>query len=157
MGWVIAGLLVLLLVGGLIGFARVRERDRQPADDTLLAELLGEDVPPPPPPPAPAPGDTVVLPPARTPDGTEILPVVSVPRAAEVPEAPAAARPPAPAGTPDQRAPDAPAEARAQPAPDAPDEDGDWLESQLSWIRNWSQRMQDQIGSSGAQEPDRHD
>ena len=51
MGWFIAGVLVLLLIGGLIGFGRARERDRQPADDTLLAELLGEDVTPPPPPP----------------------------------------------------------------------------------------------------------
>jgi hypothetical protein len=196
MGWLIAGLLVLLLIGGLIGFSRVREHDRQPADDTLLAELLGEDVSQPPPPAVPspppvapspppvapspppaapspppfappqspalaAPDDTEVLPPVRTTDGTEILPVVPAPQAAEVPpapEAPAETQPPArpaPVEAPDEPAPETHAP-EAHPA-EAHADDGDWLESQLAWIRNWSQRMQDQIDSGSGQGPDRQD
>jgi len=176
MGWFIAGVLVLLLIGGLIGFGRARERDRQPADDTLLAELLGEDVTPPPPPPPLAavrlddpgvplddpgvppddPGvpldDTAVLPPAHTPDGTEIMPVLPPPQAAAVPSAPPAPRPAQARATPE---PPESRETPDQPAPDTPAGDGDWLESQLAWIRNWSERMQDQIGPGSAQEANR--
>jgi hypothetical protein len=175
MGWLIFGLLVLLLVGGLIGFMRVREHDRQPTDDTLVAELLGEDIPHPPdgtavlsaahPPDGTAvlsaahpPGDIVhpaddiaVLPAAHPPEDTEVLPVAPPPRAAEAPPIPNA-----PAG-PDSPASTVPAQSGAQPPASGGPEDGDWLESQLAWIRNWSQRMQDQLGSGTAQDPDRQD
>jgi hypothetical protein len=135
MAWLIAGLFVLLLTGGLIGFARAREHDRehdrQPTDDTLVAELLGEDV-------SHAPDDTDVLPAARPPEDTLVLPTPDEP-----------AGPGSPAST-------APAETGAPArAPGTAAEDGDWLESQLAWIRNWSQRMQEQLGPGAGQEHDR--
>ena len=82
MGWFIAGLLILLLIGSLIGFGRARERDRQPADDTLLAELLGEEVTPPPPPAAPATQTCA--------DGTVILATDACPAAPPPPAPPPA-------------------------------------------------------------------
>lgn len=123
MGWLIAGLLLLLLIGGLAVSARAWGRGHEPTDDTLVAELLGDSHPPPSPPPPPSWTQTAVLPAVRPQDRTT-----------------------------------APPDARPQdvrpPEPAAPADEGDWLESQLAWIKNWSEQMHDQFGSGAHADPD---
>ncbi len=41
MGWLVAGLFGLMLLGGLVVFARPRGGHHRGADDTLVTELLG--------------------------------------------------------------------------------------------------------------------
>lgn len=105
-GWLIAGLFGIVLLGGflllgglvLLGavalLTRRWGRHRQPADDTLIAELLGwPDV------------RAVPAPPARQ-------------------------------------------VAESSPVPAAPAGEEDWLETQLSWIMAWAQRMDEHIASA---------
>jgi hypothetical protein len=42
-----------------------------------------------------------------------------------------------------------------KPPPAPPAEEGDWLQDQLTWITDWSQRMQQQITSAEQAERDR--
>ena len=111
MGWLIAGLFGLILLGGLVVLARRRGGHRRGADDTLVTELLG-------------------------------------PR--EVAAAPA---PPAEAEA--DRSPVTQATKAVESSPSGPDAEGDWLESQLAWITEWSQQMHQQIESAGRPGPDR--
>jgi hypothetical protein len=120
LGWLITWVLLALL-GGLAVFTR-RGRHRQPADETLIAELLGPSKPsavrvlP-----APQPREEAEPPPAPQPQEETELPPAPQPREEDEP----AAAPPAGEG-------------------------GSWLETQLALITAWSERMEEQIASSPA-------
>ena len=123
MGWLITWVLLALL-GGLAVFTR-RGRHRQPADETLIAELLGPSKPP-----------AVRVQPAPQPrEEAEPAPAPQPQEEAE----------PAPAPQPQEEH-----EPAAAPAVPAAGEGGGWLETQLALITAWSERMEEQIASSPA-------
>ena len=68
-----------------------------------------------------------------------------------------AAAPAPPAGEEAERspAPQATKAAESSPSPSSQDAEGDWLESQLAWITEWSQHMHQQIESAGRPGTDR--
>ena len=123
MGWLIAGLFGLILLGGLVVLARRRGGHRRGADDTLVTELLGpREVAAAPARPAEAEAERSPVPPAE--EGADRSPVTQATKAVES-------------------------------SPSGPDAEGDWLESQLAWITEWSQQMHQQIESAGRPGPDR--
>ena len=123
MGWLIAGLFGLILLGGLVVLARRRGGHRRGADDTLVTELLG-------------PREVTAAP-------------------ARPAEAEAERSPVPPAGEEADRSPVTQATKAVESSPSGPDAEGDWLESQLAWITEWSQQMHQQIESAGRPGPDR--
>jgi hypothetical protein len=143
-GWLIAGLLGLVFLGGLVVFIR-RRHSRPSADDTLVTDLLG-----PPDQPtaatAQAPWEGVPLPAPRTRE-----------EASPAPQARAEGEPaPAPQARAEGEPAPAPqvwAEGEPSPIPALPAGEGDWLETQLAWINAWSQRMNQQITSAEQPEP----
>jgi hypothetical protein len=147
MGWLIAGLFGLILLGGLVVLARRRGGHRRGADDTLVTELLGpREVAAAPARPAEAEADRSPVPPAG--EEAERSPV---PPAGE--EAERSPGPPAEEGA--DRSPVTQATKAVESSPSGPDAEGDWLESQLAWITEWSQQMHQQIESAGRPGPDR--
>jgi hypothetical protein len=144
MGWLIATLLALVLLGGLVVYARRLGGYRRPADDTLITELLG-------------PPDVPARPAARAGEEPEPSPA---PRAQEKPGLPPAsqAREEPASQARQEPAPQPPGEAERPPAASAPQAgEGDWLETQLAWIAAWSRRIHHQIQSAGRSEPDREE
>ena len=135
MGWLIAGLFGLILLGGLVVLARRRGGHRRGADDTLVTELLGpREVAAAPARPAEAEAERSPVPPAGE-------------------EAERSPGPPAEEGA--DRSPVTQATKAVESSPSGPDAEGDWLESQLAWITEWSQQMHQQIESAGRPGPDR--
>jgi hypothetical protein len=122
MGWLITGLLLALF--GVLVVLTHRARRRPAADETLIEDLLGRPA-----------GQAL---PGR-------------PAGQALPGRPAGQ---APLGRPAGQAPPAPPEhedAQPPPVPAAqPAGDGDWLETQLTSITAWSDRMQEQIASWAA-------
>jgi hypothetical protein len=147
MGWLIAGLLGLVLLAGLAVVIRRVGGSRRAADDTLVTDLLG----PPEVPAGPAPpvGEEAELPPApRAGEGDGPAPV---PRAGE-----GDGPPPVPRAGEGDGPPPVP-RARKEGGHGPPDGAGDWLETQLAWITAWSQRMHQEIESAGRPDPDRNE
>jgi outer membrane biosynthesis protein TonB len=145
----IAGLLGLVLVGGLVMFIRGRKRPRPSADDTLVTDLLG----PPDRPAIPAPHgqqETQPAPAPRAPQEAQPAPAPQAPQEAQPAPAPQAPQEAQPAPAPRARE-----EAKPAPAPSAPPaREDDWLETQLAWISAWSRRMNQQLTSAEQSEPD---
>lgn len=137
MGWLIIGLL-LALAGGLALFTH-RSRRRPAADDTLVADLLGPRTGPgrPAPQAPPAPREHAEFPPVPA-----AHPVPAARPPADRAPQPAAARGPQAAA--DSSLPQPAAESGPQPA------EGDWLDTQLAWITEWSAKMREQIAPSAA-------
>ena len=135
MAWLIAGLFGLILLGGLVVLARRRGGHRRGADDTLVTELLGpREVTAAPARPAEAEAERSPVPPAGE-------------------EAERSPGPPAEEGA--DRSPVTQATKAVESSPSGPDAEGDWLESQLAWITEWSQQMHQQIESAGRPGTDR--
>jgi hypothetical protein len=123
LGWLITWVLLALL-GGLAVFTR-RGRRRQPADETLIAELLG---------------------PSKA-SAVRVLPAPQPRQEAEPAPAPQPQQEAEPAAAPQ---PQQEAEPAAVPAVPPAGEGGGWLETQLALITAWSERMEEQIASSPA-------
>ena len=139
MGWLIGGLFGLVLLGGLVVLARRRGRHHRAADDTLVTDLLG-------------PRDAAAVPAPQAPAVAEPSPAPAdaEPRPAPPAEEDARRPPAAPAGegTEGPRVPRARIAAEPSPPPSGTAAEGDWLDSQLAWISEWSQRMHEQIESA---------
>lgn len=125
MGWLIVGLFGLMLLGGLVVFARRRGSHHRRVDDTLVTELLG-------------PREAAAVPAPQAREAAERPPARQAGEAAERPPAPQAGEA---------------AESSLPPSGLAPE--GDWLEAQLAWITAWSQQIHQEIESAGLPGTDR--